>query len=282
MDKEVKNFIHRTWESPDPERFPGPQPVSIERRHFIEFKKRPYYVCEKTDGVRHLLLSLEVDGKRFTCLVNRAFGIIPFSTMIPRGTVLDGELVHQKDSSLRPVFIIYDAVCAKGLDVRKEPLDKRLAAARALLKTVIRSSKDPFEIRVKEMGVFPGPLPDLNAFPWETDGLVFTPINEPVRMGTHETLFKWKPRDRITVDFEISNGTELNVQERGRLYKEAELYGAGISYPNGTIVECGYGKTGWTVEKVRSDKNHANNRRTYFKTLVNLREAIQIQEFCNL
>ena len=280
MEKEVKNFIQQTWESPDRERFPGPQPVSIERRHFVEFTRRPYFVCEKTDGVRHLLLSLEVEGKRFTCLVNRAFEITPFSTMIPRGTVLDGELVQLKSGG-RPVFLIYDAICAKGLDVRKEPLDRRLDAARSLLKTVIRSSRDPFEIRVKPMAVFPGPLPDLDSFPWDTDGLVFTPVNEPIRMGTHETLFKWKPRSRITIDFEVKKGSELNVQEKGRLYKEAELY-QGPRYPDGTIVECGYGNLGWYVEKIRTDKKHANNRRTYFRTLINLRENIQYQEFCNL
>jgi len=281
MDTQIKNFIQQTWESPDPERFPGPQPVSIERRHFVDFKKRPYYVCEKTDGVRHLLLSLEIEGRRFTCLVNRAFEIFPFSTMIPRGTVLDGELVRPRDPTARPVFLIYDAICAKGVDVRKEPLDKRLAAAKALLKSVIKSSKDPFEIRVKEMSPFPGSLPDLDSFPWETDGLVFTPVNEPVRMGTHETLFKWKPRARITIDFEISKGGELNVQERGRLYKEADLH-TGPRYPDGTIVECGYGQLGWYVEKIRTDKKHANNRRTFFRTLINLRENIQFQEFCNL
>jgi hypothetical protein len=286
MDKEVKNFIQQTWESPDRERFPGPQPVSIERRHFEEFSKRPYYVCEKTDGVRHLLLSLEIEGKRFTCLVNRAFEIFPFNTMIPRGTVLDGELVRPRDQGTegapsRPVFLIYDAICAKGTDVRKEPLDKRLSAAKALLKSVIKSSKDPFEIRVKEMTPFPGPLPNLDSFPWETDGLVFTPVNEPVRMGTHETLFKWKPRPRITIDFEVRKGGELNVQEKGRLYKEADLH-TGPRFPDGTIVECGYGQVGWYVEKVRTDKTHANNRRTYFRTLVNLRENIQFEEFCNL
>jgi hypothetical protein len=281
MDKEVKNFIQQTWESPDRERFPGPQPVSIERRHFGEFQKRPYYVCEKTDGVRHLLLSLEVEGKRFTCLVNRAFEIFPFNTMIPRGTVLDGELVRPRDPTARAVFLIYDAICAKGVDVRKESLDKRLAAAKGLLKSVIKSSKDPFEIRVKEMTPFPGPLPNLDSFPWETDGLVFTPVNEPVRMGTHETLFKWKPRPRITIDFEVTKGGELNVQEKGRLYKEADLH-TGPRFPDGTIVECGYGHVGWYVEKVRTDKTHANNRRTYFRTLVNLRENIQFEEFCNL
>ena len=201
--------------------------------------------------------------------------------MIPRGTVLDGELVQPRDPKARPVFLIYDAICAKGVDVRKESLDKRLLAAKALLKTVIKSSKDPFEIRVKEMTPFPGPMPDLDAFPWETDGLVFTPVNEPVRMGTHETLFKWKPRARITIDFEIRKGGELNVQERGRLYKEADLH-SGPRFPDGTIVECGYGQLGWYVEKIRTDKKHANNRRTFFRTLINLRENIQFEEFCNL
>jgi hypothetical protein len=279
MEIEIKNFIQQTWESPDRERFPGPQPVSIERRHFGEFKKRQYYVCEKTDGVRHLLLSLEVDGKRYTCLVNRAFNIVPFSTMIPRGTVLDGELVQCTDQ--RPIFLIYDAIWVKGKDVRRESLDRRLDAARSLLKNVIRSTKDPFELKVKNMSLFPGPLPDLKSLPWETDGLVFTPVNEPVRMGTHETLFKWKPRSRITIDFQISNGSHLNVQEKGRLYKEGELY-PNPNLKDGTIVECGYGNMGWFVEKIRTDKNHANNRRTYFRTIVNLRENIQFEEFCNL
>ena len=35
----------------------------------------------------------------------------------------------------------------------------------------------------------------------EVDGLVFTPINEPIRIGTHETMFKWKPQAKNTVDF---------------------------------------------------------------------------------
>jgi len=33
------------------------------------------------------------------------------------------------------------------------------------------------------------------------------------------------------------------------------------------------------VEKIRTDKTYPNNRRTYFRTLVNLRENIRIEEF---
>jgi hypothetical protein len=281
MQQAVKAYIQQSWESPDGERFPGPQPVSIERRHFVEFRKRKYLVCEKTDGVRHMLVSCEHEGKRVTVLVNRAFAMTPVSTMIPRGTILDGELVELKAGG-KPVFLIYDAVIVKGLDVRHEPLDRRLDAARGLLKSVIRSTKDPFEIRVKTM--IPlcdfATLPPLDSFPWETDGLVFTPVPDPIRMGTHETLFKWKPRDRITIDFSVRNGHELFVQDRGTEYKEAELHLHNrVTAPDGSILECGYGDQGWFVEKIRTDKTYPNNRRTYFRTLVNLRENIQQTEF---
>jgi mRNA capping enzyme, catalytic domain/mRNA capping enzyme, C-terminal domain len=279
MQHAVKAFIHQSWQSVDPDRFPGPQPVSIERRHFIEFKKQPYVVCEKTDGVRHMLCSFEFEGKRTACLVNRAFSITPVSTMIPRGTILDGELVDLKAGG-KPVFLIHDAVCVKGVDVRRDTLEQRLDAARALLKAVVKSTKDPFEIRVKTMIPLTrlSELPALESFPWETDGLVFTPVREPIRMGTHETLFKWKPRKRITIDFLVREGNALYVQDRGQEYLEARLH-AGRTFPDGTIVECGYGELGWFVEKVRTDKTYPNNRRTYFRTLVNLREDIQFQEF---
>jgi len=228
-----------------------------------------------------MLCSLEYEGQRVTCMVDRAFHITPIGTMVPRGTILDGELVRPKDGA-RNVFLVYDAIVIKGVDVRCETLDRRLDAARALLKSVVRSTKDPFEIKVKNMIPLSDfkSLPGLDSFPWETDGLVFTPVNDPVRMGTHETLFKWKPRDRITIDFSVRNGTELFVQDRGTEYKEAELHLVPRqSYPDGTIVECGYGRIGWYVEKIRTDKTYANNRRTYFRTLVNIREDIQFQEF---
>jgi hypothetical protein len=124
-------------------------------------------------------------------------------------------------------------------------------------------------------------LKPLDAFEYETDGLVFTPVNEPIRMGTHETMFKWKPLSRITIDFDIRGGSQLYVQERGVPYFEAELHlqHTRSDLADGTIVECGYGPLGWFVEKTRPDKNHANNRRTYYNTCTNLRENIALQEF---
>ena len=163
-------------------------------------------------------------------------------------------------------------------------LKLRLEKARSIIKGIIKTAQAPFEVRLKTMWALGDPIPDLNSFEYETDGLVFTPVNDPIRSGTHETMFKWKPRDRITIDFELKLGKDLFVQDRGTPYKEAELHlqNRRGDLPDGTIVECGYGALGFFVEKIRTDKTYANNRRTYFRTLVNLRENIQLSEFKGL
>ena len=274
MGEALLNFIQESWKS-DGTRFPGPQPVSIERRHFPLLKRQPYFVCEKTDGVRHLLASTE-EG---VFLVNRAFVIEPVKIRIPKDTLLDGELVKTKAG--KSLFVVHDAVRVKGENLTSQPLNYRLDAARKVIKGIIKTAQAPFEIRVKTMYLWGSEaVPALDTYEYETDGLVLTPINEPIRMGTHETMFKWKPKERITIDFELRNGLELWVQDRGVPYKEAELHTRNRrpDLPDGAIVECGYGDLGFFVEKVRTDKTHANNRRTYFRTMVNLREDIQVGE----
>jgi hypothetical protein len=90
-------------------------------------------------------------------------------------------------------------------------------------------------------------------------------------------MFKWKPRDRITIDFQVYNKADLYIQERGRLIHETRLCRG--EFPDGTIVECDYGDLGWNVVKIRTDKTYPNNRRTYLRTIVNLREDIRLEEF---
>lgn len=274
MGSALLNFIQESWKS-DGNRFPGPQPVSIERRHFSLLKRQPYFVCEKTDGVRHLLASID-EG---VFLVNRAFVIEPVKIRVPKDTLLDGELVKTKAG--KALFVVHDAVRVKGENLTSQPLNYRLDAARKVIKGIIKTAQAPFEIRVKTMYLWGSEsLPALDSYEYETDGIVLTPINEPIRMGTHETMFKWKPKERITIDFELRKGSELWVQDYGTPYFEAELHlnNQRPDLPDGTIVECGYGELGFFVEKVRTDKKHANNRRTYFRTMINLREDIQIGE----
>jgi hypothetical protein len=274
----MEDFIQKAWKSSDASRFPGPQPVSIERRHFPLLKKQPYVVCEKTDGTRNFLISFE-DG---VFLVNRAFQSVPVKVRIPKDTLLDGELVTAKNGKV--LFMVYDAVLVKGENLCAKPLTARLDAARAIVKGIIKTASAPLEVRVKTMIDLGSPIPDLNSFDYETDGLVFTPVKEPIRMGTHETMFKWKPRERITVDFIIQKGKELLIQDQNQLHYAAEmhLHNCRPDLPDGLVVECGYGHVGWFVEKVRTDKTYPNNKRTFTRTCVNLQEAIQLEEFLGL
>ena len=116
--KEMKTYIQQSWESDDSERFPGPQPVSIERRHFPLLKKQPYMVCEKTDGTRYMLVCFaSSDGNKVCAITDRAFRAFYLSLTIPRQTILDGELVERLNKSterfivqIRPVVKEYESV----------------------------------------------------------------------------------------------------------------------------------------------------------------------------
>jgi hypothetical protein len=263
MEDEIKKFILEKWNSNNKDRFPGPQPVSIERCHFNFLKTNDYFVCEKTDGVRHFLVCfMDSQGRKICALVNRVFQYALYPLTIPRDTLLDGEVIGDQ-------FIIHDAVCIQGEDLRKMNLDIRLSRALALTKIIVPGS---VKIRVKQMVA----LRDIQKIHLEkgTDGVIFTPINEPIRMGTHRTLFKWKPKEKCTIDFLLRDG-KLCIQNESRYEPVQEYHGGG----EGTIYECMFDGTRWTPIITRIDKKHPNNKRTFERTLVNIQENIT---FCEL
>jgi hypothetical protein len=110
-------------------------------------------------------------------------------------------------------------------------------------------------------------------------------------MGTHETLFKWKPLEHITIDFLCDVDSTVDGRPVMGLFIQGPTYittltgltaGGPPTRFKGKIVECAYGDCGWYVIKERPDKTHPNNRRTYDRTLVNIRENIQTNEFLNI
>ena len=285
LHQQANLFIHTTWgtlrNGQAPPIFPGPQPTSIARRHLPLLKQNEYFVCEKTDGTRYGLICFMFEGKKMCMLVNRALDMYLLSLNMPRnaykGTFLDGELVKLKDGNWN--FVIYDGVVISGENIGSLILEHRLDICNKFSTGILRAAKDPVKhIYVKKFWK----LDNLNElisyeFPYDTDGLVFTPNKEPVRVGTHDTLFKWKPRDLNTIDFQVK-GKRLFVQEKGLLVYECDI---DQEYPDDTIVECKYitHLRKWVPIGVRTDKHHPNNRRTFYKTLENIREDIQINEF---
>ena len=286
LHQEANHFIHTIWgtlrNGQAPPIFPGPQPTSIARRHLPLLKQNEYFVCEKTDGTRYGLICFMSNGKKMCLLVNRALDMYILPMNMPRsaykGTFLDGELVKLKDGTWN--FVVYDGVIISGEPIGGLILQQRLDICCKFTLGILRSPKDPVKhVYVKNFWK----LSDIDKllthdFKYETDGLVFTPNQDPVRVGTHDTLFKWKPKEKNTVDFQVK-GKRLHVQDRGLLVYECDI---DQEYPDDTIVECMYipHLRKWTPIGVRTDKHHPNNRRTFYKTLENIREDIQINEFC--
>jgi hypothetical protein len=105
-------------------------------------------------------------------------------------------------------------------------------------------------------------------------------------------MFKWKPREKNTIDFQMKkkgNLWRLYVQERGKLVFESELKPHQI--PNepwveeDAIVECQYmfqdEPMWWKPLMRRRDKTYPNGRRTFYRTLVNIKEDIKMEDFLN-
>jgi mRNA guanylyltransferase len=326
LDKTIISFIHNNWPQSKSGIFPGPQPISIERKHFKTLFKGDHLVCEKTDGVRHLFVAFlykkptcgaegpltscnqgvsDAAAKKPTCetscnqgsqekkvsfLVNRSYDItvVPnvFAKHVYDGTILDGELIEKE-------FLIYDGVLVSGTNVITRNLIERLTCAETVTKGVLRVANQ-IAFKMKSFSNlndqnFWNTLPLLKH---KTDGLVFTPVSDPVMIGTHENMFKWKPLEKNTIDFLAkfnSRGSkwDLYVLEKGNLVFESEvplhLVPQGINITENAIVECEYKfketPRWWKPLNIRTDKSHPNNRRTFYNTLTNIKEDIQMKEF---
>jgi len=283
--------------------FPGPQPISIERIHFEQLEKEKYVVSPKADGQRYLLVVKD----NVSVLNNRAFEEeeikFRYHKDAKMGTILDVERVKTGK------VLVFDAYQVNGILVKDLNLTERLEAAERVVRGILKTTKD--KVRLEMKPVFPRKEVEkaiLGEFEYETDGPIFTPVNQPIRSGTHNTMFKWKPRDKNTVDFQVVPSTKLHdckgyseygfdlyVQERGSPIMESRLpismapkhlvplMEKGASEV--IIMECEYihGKEDvsnyWKPILHRKDKKSPNSRWTFQRTMVNIDEDIKWQEF---
>jgi len=80
----------------------------------------------------------------------------------------------------------------------------------------------------------------------------------------------------------------LYVQEKGTLIFESELPPDRVEpwVLEDAIVECRYMiddiPMWWKPVGLRQDKTYPNNRRTFYRTMINIREDIQWEEFTRL
>lgn len=271
-------------------RFPGCQPISIEYKHFDTLRKNDYVVCEKTDGVRFMLMAFMYDKHRVCVLVNRALDMylckLNFRRPVYEGTILEGELY-------KDMFMVYDCLIDSGVIAGHKHFIDRLEHCENVCKKLMSLKNDATKLKVKTFHLmcdFKSFLDDyLPTVTQDIDGLIFTPINCPIKIGTHETMFKWKPKEKNTIDFQthLVNGEwRLYVQEKGELVFESIIPRDKMDTSwlrDKMIVECRYMiddiPMWWMPIMERTDKTHPNNRRTFYRTLVNIKEDIKMTDF---
>ena len=216
-----------------------------------------------------------------------------------KGTILEGELYNDE-------FMIYDCLMTCGEVVGNQGFLERLDHCEKTVKKAMVLRTDSITLKVKTFHLhrdfrefMDKYLPTVKQ---EVDGLIFTPINEPIRIGTHNTMFKWKPRNKNTIDFLVKKGPtaetpgcvpgeyvwRLYIQEKGKHFFESSIPVEKMSdyrwLKSGDIVECMYvnwenGPVWWKPIKKRKDKTFPNSRRTFYRTLVNIKEDILMKEF---
>ena len=291
--KYTLDFMEHHWNTKGKGIFPGSQPISIEYRHFDILKSSPYVVCEKTDGVRFMMLAFMFNNKKKTMFVNRALEMfdcpLNFRKLVYDGTIVEGEMYGD-------TFMMYDMLMSCGKIIGDQDFLTRLDHMEKFKKMLMSLKYDPVKLALKTFHL----MSDFEEFmdkylptvQQEIDGLIFTPINDTVKTGTHETMFKWKPRDKNTIDFQLKRRGDvwrLHVQERGKLVFESELRDEWVPLKarewlkEDAIIECQYmfqdSPMWWKPVALRSDKTFPNSRRTFYRTLVNIREDIAMVDF---
>lgn len=279
-------------------RYPGPNPVSLDTSHFPRLGGEPYYVCEKTDGVRYLMVCCTAPSPpgavtarpyiNVCALVDRSMTAYLLSVhALPRaayqGTLLDGEVAWNKALE-RWEYLVFDALCISGVPVLNGCLPDRMTAVHRMMEVYSPHDKDTLQIRPKDFisgsnfEEFQAALPHLEKS-YDIDGLILTPARPPVVFGRHMGLFKMKFSSKHTVDFLVGlDGRELSVFDAGHHKAVGTLY-PGTTAPPGSIAECSLaqpGSTLWTLVMLRTDKSTANDMYTYQKTMLNMRENLSI------
>ena len=286
--------------------FPGPQPVTIEVKDIPKLKQG-YMVCEKTDGERAILLLINIDNKPMCFIINRNnelyFMDLGFKKEVFEGSIFDGEIIKNKNGVWN--YIIHDCTCYNGQSYLEQSHNLRYACIIDLIvKRYNNKERDPFNIKTKLFYNY-GPRLDLT---WKhieattenkIDGLIFTKIDHPVIFGRDYNLLKWK--ELHTLDLLVKTESKLinlYYQKRNELIlyktltKENEkivkefLTKAGITKTS--ITKTSITKTGIVIEfkfennlfvpyRLRTDKSLPNSLTTVQNTMINIEEAITIQ-----
>jgi hypothetical protein len=219
---------------------------------------KPYTVTEKADGIRKLLY---IGSSGLMWLIDVNMNVQFTGAKITNedyfDSIIDGEhVLHDKNGMFIDTYLAFDLYFVNGEDYRGYPLLKiqnltydnpdidknkfRYNTLRKLLKSCeinsVTPSKPSFKIKAKtfytneKASIFTqckfilDGVADGTMFEYETDGLIFTPIDksvgsdilgewlDPVKK-TWKWVMKWKPPEFNTIDFLVTTKKTQNGQD---------------------------------------------------------------------
>ncbi len=210
------------------ERFRGLAPVTLQRMHMTaeigeaSNIRNGYNVTDKADGLRVMGFT-DKEGELF--MIDMALNV--YRTGLAKkecaNALLDGEFVTKtKDGAAITELLFFDAYYIRNEDVSQKPFRGGRHTDMTEWMAAWDSNGGPVKkvktstIHVAAKRFFFGAAGDLSIFaqsesvlnqdnirPYHTDGLIFTPNDEPIpnRIGRWSSQFKWKPSEENTVDF---------------------------------------------------------------------------------
>ena len=233
----------------------GPQPVSLDMVSIRKYDDetiptitRDYSVTEKADGERYMMF---VNGNGNAYLINNRWNVIDLGlkSSYLNNSILDGEYVLKDKNGLhKPQYLAYDLYFLKGKDVREYVLHTENGKngridflERSLKKANWENMKEQNYINIRAKQFYYGNTKmcddsifthckkilqwsQTDACDYETDGLIFTPINKKVGEDmikkynlnytgkTWGLCKKWKPPVDNTIDFMIDIVKKPNEQ----------------------------------------------------------------------
>ena len=222
--------------------------------------RHKYTVTEKADGSRKLLY---IDGKGTIYTIDTQLNV-QYTGMHTKvegvyNTVLDGEHIkYDKSGKFINLFAAFDVYVLNKIDKRSEIFvgtnkeGKRIGRLH-LLEKIVASLKLYAGVNVRENAfvveskrfysyeegsifnncAFIMQRQKDNLYPYEIDGLIFTPADKPIPIAnkriTWNASFKWKPPKFNTIDFLIkyakNNGKDIERESLSKgMYKNIHLY----------------------------------------------------------
>lgn len=281
---EYMRLMHKDPKPPRTKDFCGPSSISLELKNIQPVNddsdtptiRSPYTVTDKADGMRKLLF---IDGNGRLYLIDTNMRI-QFTGAVTKNvkllnTLMDGEhILHDKKGNFINLYASFDIYFIQGKDMRKygfmavdNKKDKLrypflLSVVKALNLEGVNKTTSPIRVESKTFYSSIGTEGTSSIFEqcrnllmkidrgemeYETDGLIFTPMNTGVGMDTvgkepsntkrtWMRSFKWKPPEYNTIDFMVTFNKDENGSDMIQsTFQDGNGYTSILQYKTATL-----------------------------------------------